>query len=179
MDRGDWWAIVHRIIKSQTQLKWLSIHPYSMTTPEPLNAREKHSSLLTNPILKSWPQNSTMSSIVTRNFNMLSWQFILLPSKTSVSYIFFAQKSNIFCIFLSQMIRSFLLFHKLKKNRQKRTFSYYNQVWHPICSCAHILDVLLPRVTELCVLSEATCPFCGPSPLPVWGLWHGVNLHSV
>ena len=24
MDRGAWWATVHRIAKSQTQLKWLS-----------------------------------------------------------------------------------------------------------------------------------------------------------
>ena len=26
MDRGAWWAIVHRVTKSQTQLKWLSTH---------------------------------------------------------------------------------------------------------------------------------------------------------
>ena len=26
MDRGAWWAIVHRVTKSQTHLKWLSMH---------------------------------------------------------------------------------------------------------------------------------------------------------
>ena len=26
MDRGAWWATVHRVTKSQTQLKWLSLH---------------------------------------------------------------------------------------------------------------------------------------------------------
>ena len=26
IDRGDWWAIVHRVAKSQTQLKQLSTH---------------------------------------------------------------------------------------------------------------------------------------------------------
>ena len=26
MDREAWWAIVHRVAKSQTQLKWLSMH---------------------------------------------------------------------------------------------------------------------------------------------------------
>ena len=26
MDRGAWWAIVHRVAKSQTQLKWFSVH---------------------------------------------------------------------------------------------------------------------------------------------------------
>ena len=26
MDRGAWWAIVHSVAKSQTRLKWLSIH---------------------------------------------------------------------------------------------------------------------------------------------------------
>ena len=26
MDRGTWWAAVHRVAKSQTQLKWLSLH---------------------------------------------------------------------------------------------------------------------------------------------------------
>jgi len=26
MDRGAWWAAVHRVAKSQTQLKWLSMH---------------------------------------------------------------------------------------------------------------------------------------------------------
>ena len=28
MDRGVWWAIVHRVINSQTQLKWLSIQAH-------------------------------------------------------------------------------------------------------------------------------------------------------
>ena len=29
MDRGAWWATVHRVIKSQTQLKWLSMHVHT------------------------------------------------------------------------------------------------------------------------------------------------------
>ena len=28
MDRGAWWAIVHRVAKSRTQLKWLSIYKH-------------------------------------------------------------------------------------------------------------------------------------------------------
>ena len=31
MDRGAWWAIVHRVKKSRTQLKQLSTHPYIHT----------------------------------------------------------------------------------------------------------------------------------------------------
>ena len=34
MDRGAWWAIVHRVSKSRTQLKWLSTH----TKNPPANA---------------------------------------------------------------------------------------------------------------------------------------------
>ena len=26
MDRGVWWATVHRVAKNQTQLKWLNTH---------------------------------------------------------------------------------------------------------------------------------------------------------
>ena len=26
MDRKAWWATVHRVTKSQTELKWLSVH---------------------------------------------------------------------------------------------------------------------------------------------------------
>ena len=26
MDGGTWWAVVHKVTKSQTQLKWLSMH---------------------------------------------------------------------------------------------------------------------------------------------------------
>ena len=29
MDRGTWWAMVHRVIKSQTWLKWLSMHTHT------------------------------------------------------------------------------------------------------------------------------------------------------
>ena len=29
MDRGSWWAIVHRVTKSQTKLKWLSKRAYT------------------------------------------------------------------------------------------------------------------------------------------------------
>ena len=32
MDRGDWWATVHRVTKSQTQLKWLSTHTYTINS---------------------------------------------------------------------------------------------------------------------------------------------------
>ena len=31
MDRGAWWAIVYRVPKSQTWLKWLSMHTYMLT----------------------------------------------------------------------------------------------------------------------------------------------------
>ena len=30
MDRGAWWAIVHRVAKSQTRLKQLSVHAYTL-----------------------------------------------------------------------------------------------------------------------------------------------------
>ena len=29
-DKRDWWATVHRVKKSQTQLKWLSMHAHSV-----------------------------------------------------------------------------------------------------------------------------------------------------
>ena len=28
MDRGAWWAAVHRVAQSQTLLKWLSMHAF-------------------------------------------------------------------------------------------------------------------------------------------------------
>ena len=31
MDRGAWWAIVHRVAKSQTRLEWLSTHTHTHT----------------------------------------------------------------------------------------------------------------------------------------------------
>ena len=30
MDRGAWWATVHRVAKSQTRLKWLNTHTHSV-----------------------------------------------------------------------------------------------------------------------------------------------------
>ena len=30
MERGAWWATVHRVLKSQTQLKQLSMHTHSL-----------------------------------------------------------------------------------------------------------------------------------------------------
>ena len=35
MDRGSWQATVHRVAKSQTWLKWLSVHHSSWTLPFP------------------------------------------------------------------------------------------------------------------------------------------------
>ena len=29
VDRGAWWAMVHRVAKSWTRLKWLSMHTHS------------------------------------------------------------------------------------------------------------------------------------------------------
>ena len=29
MDRGTWWATVHQVAKSQTQLKWLGTHAHT------------------------------------------------------------------------------------------------------------------------------------------------------
>ena len=34
MDRGIWWATVHRVIKNQTWLKWLSRHTFLCYTPK-------------------------------------------------------------------------------------------------------------------------------------------------
>ena len=31
MNRGDWWATVHRVAKSQTWLKWLSMHTHTVS----------------------------------------------------------------------------------------------------------------------------------------------------
>ena len=35
MDRGAWWAIVHRVAQSRTQLKRLSIHTLCILGPQP------------------------------------------------------------------------------------------------------------------------------------------------
>ena len=32
MDRGIWWATVHRVAKSQTRLKWLGTHTHGIVT---------------------------------------------------------------------------------------------------------------------------------------------------
>ena len=56
MDRGDWWATVHRVAKSWTQLKGLSRHtwdylvfpPLSLNvsfSPVPLNLRAHYNHL--------------------------------------------------------------------------------------------------------------------------------------
>ena len=31
MDRGAWWATVHGVTRTQTQLKWLNMHTYILT----------------------------------------------------------------------------------------------------------------------------------------------------
>ena len=48
MDRGAWWATVHRITQSQTRLKQLSMHAFSVFIPIYLE-------------LQSW-QNSELGS---------------------------------------------------------------------------------------------------------------------
>ena len=35
MDRRPWWAIIHRVTKSQTQLKQLSMHTHTGKTTRP------------------------------------------------------------------------------------------------------------------------------------------------
>ena len=35
MDRGAWWAMVHRVAKSQTRLKQLRTHTPTVPRPEP------------------------------------------------------------------------------------------------------------------------------------------------
>ena len=51
MDRGDWWATVHRVTKSQTQLKWLSTHTSLYLLPHltshPSETNEKLQAALT------------------------------------------------------------------------------------------------------------------------------------
>ena len=51
MDRGAWWAIVHRVAKSRTQLKWLNTHTaqflyllfsYSLQTSSPQPKTSTH-----------------------------------------------------------------------------------------------------------------------------------------
>ena len=37
MDRGPWWAIIHKVTKSQTQLKQLSMHTHTGKTTRPLS----------------------------------------------------------------------------------------------------------------------------------------------
>ena len=41
MDRGAWWATIHRVAKSQTQMKWLSMHK-ELTQRAPTVMRAKH-----------------------------------------------------------------------------------------------------------------------------------------
>ena len=40
MDRGAWWVIVHRVTKSQTQLKWLSMHACKQVYPYGIKSEE-------------------------------------------------------------------------------------------------------------------------------------------
>ena len=46
MDRGAWWAIVHRVIKSQKWLKWFSTHIHTHT--------HIHICIKIHPILRSF-----------------------------------------------------------------------------------------------------------------------------
>ena len=47
MDRGAWWATVHRIAKSQTRMKWLSTHT-------PIHVHPKLPDLSLSPAFLSW-----------------------------------------------------------------------------------------------------------------------------
>ena len=41
MDRGAWWATVHRVIKSQTQLKWLRMQAHNIMDPDAFKTQHK------------------------------------------------------------------------------------------------------------------------------------------
>ena len=41
MDRGSWWAMVHRVAKRQTWLKWLSMHTHNLTLKATRERRTK------------------------------------------------------------------------------------------------------------------------------------------
>ena len=42
MDRGGWWATVHRVAKSQTQMKPLSMHAFTDINSRDSNAKDQH-----------------------------------------------------------------------------------------------------------------------------------------
>ena len=49
MDRGTWWATVHRVTKSRTQLKWLSMHVCILTATGKICCHHTH--LLLNTLV--------------------------------------------------------------------------------------------------------------------------------
>ena len=68
MDRGAWWAIVHRVAKSRTQLQWLSMQ----------HAPYKH--ILTNP-----------TNTYLLDFQMFCSQFWVLGTSRSVKQVLHRQ----------------------------------------------------------------------------------------
>ena len=78
MDRGVWWATVHRAAKSQTLPKGLSMHAYLLWLEPILNKAQKMMHLNINSI------HVTFFFIIFKNFN---WKIIALQYCVAFSHI--------------------------------------------------------------------------------------------
>ena len=85
MDRGALWATVHRVARSQTQLKWLSMHTTSPHIKKKILAIQKPVTLCWNqtdisfpPLL--WATTSELDELSLVN-PTLPWNQVLIPNK--------------------------------------------------------------------------------------------------
>ena len=71
MDRGGWWATVHRVAKSQTQMKPLSMHAFTDINSRDSNAKGQHNdnNFLPSPPKALLPYPGSGYSDILRNIS--------------------------------------------------------------------------------------------------------------
>ena len=88
MDRGAWWATVHRVAKNRTQLKWLSTHsqviPWFSNTSAPLQVNQVGSivSNIDASISGRWNPLSPATASLESCPNILSMDSAIIPCGT-------------------------------------------------------------------------------------------------
>ena len=110
MDRGAWWATVHRVTKSWTQLKWLTTHTHTHTHNKICCLSEIQIQL---NILYFYLQNMTILNMISQLGNS-HWY-------NAENYRFYSVFTiyNIYS-FVCEHIACFFFFFQISKTRTKR-----------------------------------------------------------
>ena len=74
MDRGAWWATVHEVAKSRTQLKCLCVHAFmiSMGIP-PVTQRAKNPPATQETRVQSLAQEDSLEKGMATHSKILAW----------------------------------------------------------------------------------------------------------